>query len=277
MICSLLSFLTNVLHVIVPEKIRFALAARLVSKYRFSYIIEDSLGVLSKRLPEDNFAFMVKTGRSCDAVEMMEQLTPSLTPGSLCFDIGANIGITTVWMAKRAGKVYAFEPEPSNLARFRDHMRLNRVDNVVLASCAVSNHEGEATFHLTQSYGHHSLGEVRTSPITGHITVPLITVDNYCEKQKIERINFMKIDVEGFELEVLQGAEQMLRQQRIDLVVFEVSPDILTALSKQAAHLYDLLTESGYCVSKLNRQPVSREHFLSLRNNADFLAFPNRL
>ena len=276
MICSLLSFLTAVLHRILPEKIRFALAARLVGKYRFSYIIEDSLGILSKRLPEDNFAFMVKTGQSCDAVEMMEQLTPLLTPGSVCFDIGANIGITTVWMARHTGKVYAYEPEPSNQARFRDHMRLNRVDNAVLEPCAVSDHEGEAIFHLTRSYGHHSLGEVRTSPITGHITVPLIKIDAYCEKEKIDHIRFMKIDVEGFELEVLRGAEQMLRRQRIDLVVFEVSPDILSALSRKAAGLYDFLTDLGYGVCRLNREPVTREQFVSLRNNADFLALPNR-
>ena len=274
MICSLLTFVTAVLHRILPEKIRFALAAGLVRKYRFSYIIEDGLGILSKRLPDDNFAFLVKSGQSCDAVDMMEQLTPSLEGAAVCFDIGANIGITTVWMARHARKVYAFEPEPSNLVRFREHMRLNRVDNVSLEPSAVSDHEGKATFNLTASYGHHSLGKVRTSPITGTIEVDLITVDSYCRSHNIEQIHFMKIDVEGFELEVLQGARQMLEGRKITLVVFEVSPEILAALSKQSVAIYDFLREAGYRICGLNNEPVDRHAFASLKANADFLAFP---
>ena len=271
---SLFYYLTSLLRKILPEKIQFELAAGMVRKYHFSYIVKDKLDILSQRAPEDNFAYIVKSGQSCDAVPLMDALTPAISGKSLCMDIGANIGITTVWMACNAGKVIAFEPEPANIARFNINIELNRKENIILEKYAVSDHKGEAVFHITDSYGHHSLGKVNTSKITGSLKVPLTTIDSYCAENAIDNIGFIKIDVEGFEEEVIKGGKSMLSSKKIDIIAFETSPSILKGLKKETTAVYDILNECGYVVCNLNRKPVTRKEIEGLNENADYIAFP---
>jgi FkbM family methyltransferase len=131
--------------------------------------------------------------------------------GTVVYDVGANVGIYSLLASSRtgpSGKVYAFEPLERNVQYLRRHMSLNRAQNCVILQTAVSNLEGTRQFS-GDSEGF-SMG--RLSP-KGEILVPSTTIDNciYGEK-KLPPPNFLKIDVEGAEMELLLGGSRALAE-----------------------------------------------------------------
>ncbi len=129
-------------------------------------------------------------------------------PGDVVYDIGAHYGYYTLLASKlvgKSGKVIAFEPSPANLARLYRHIQLNHRGNVQVLELAVSDHEGTARF------------ETRTGSGVGHLAadgpleVKLTALDL---RHDLPTPNVMKIDVEGAEVGVLEGAKSLLQCAR---------------------------------------------------------------
>lgn len=119
-------------------------------------------------------------------------------------DIGANVGIWTVLLAShpKVNRVIAFEPSPSNLSFLRHNISVNGVENkVTIVEAAVSDTTGTAFFSSEGSGATMRLAE------SGSFSVSTVTVD---EKTQNEKIGLIKIDVEGFEPAVLDGAWQTI-------------------------------------------------------------------
>jgi FkbM family methyltransferase len=169
-------------------------------------------------------------------------------PGTVAFDIGANIGVFTVAMARRvggSGKVFAFEPTP----RLRDTLirvlRLNGVaDQVQVRAEAVGGRIGEAEFYDT---GH--LGAVANSLVARadarHYTVAVTTVDATRHAERVGRVAAIKIDVEGAEVEVLRGAEQTLAEDK-PAINLGVHPKAIRAAGENLESLWHLIVPHGY-------------------------------
>ncbi len=125
-------------------------------------------------------------------------------PGDVVYDIGAHFGYYTLLGSKiagRSGRVIAFEPSPSNLARLYRHIELNRCTNVKVLELAVSDHEGTAHF------------ETRTGSGVGHLAAdgPLeVKLTSLDALKDLPAPNVMKIDVEGAEVQVLRGMRAIL-------------------------------------------------------------------
>jgi FkbM family methyltransferase len=126
--------------------------------------------------------------------------------GSVLLDVGANIGIFSLAAAKRFPdtRIYAFEPSPEAYSRLVRNLELNNMVNVkpvkraVYSSCSVVGFsKGSST----------SLGSVIDS---GALLVHAVTLDDFCSKKAIDKIDLIKIDVEGAEVEVLRGAQKTL-------------------------------------------------------------------
>ncbi len=135
---------------------------------------------------------------------------------SVMIDIGAHRGTYTDHMAKRAKKVYAFEPDPDNAKELRVVMS-NRL-NVEVIEMAVSNHNGTSLLMIhQQNPGAHSIHEPLDGLIFGHtlensVEVKTTTLDKWCKSNKIKQVDFIKIDVEAHEAEVLEGAKETLKK-----------------------------------------------------------------
>jgi FkbM family methyltransferase len=127
-------------------------------------------------------------------------------------DIGANIGLSVILLARKVAQVIAYEPSPTNLKHLRNNLALNGVTNVKVIGAAVSAEPGELRFHLARmgaglhvvALGHVDKGHIST------VAVPAIRLDD----EALPPISFMKIDVEGHEPDVLAGARALLARDR---------------------------------------------------------------
>lgn len=165
--------------------------------------------------------------------------------GFTVIDVGGNVGQTALAMAKKvgdSGKVISFEPYPATVKRFKKNLELNQdIKNIRLENYALGDFDGSISLFqdcVTNSGGNRVLYS-DTENHVGVERVPATTLDSYLAKEKsITGVDLIKIDVEGFEMSVLRGAEQTLLKYKPKLVV-EVDDKNLT---KQGATTDDLVT-----------------------------------
>jgi FkbM family methyltransferase len=145
--------------------------------------------------------------------------------GRTMLDVGANAGFHALTAGLFFRRVIAFEPTPATAARLERNIMLSALRHIDVKRCALSNREGEATFAINDRHcGANRLGEERLAPTGGSITVPLRTLDGMANE--IGRVDFIKIDVEGHECEVLEGARKTVEQDRPLLFVEFNRPDL---------------------------------------------------
>jgi FkbM family methyltransferase len=151
-------------------------------------------------------------GGGFERVEL-EEASQLARPATTAIDVGANVGLHTVVLARAVGpggKVLAFEPEPSNLSRLRDNVRRNGLNNVEIHPFALADRAGAAVLHLASDGLYHSIGAIYEGGIGRDIRVPTQTLDAVWKSAGCPMVSFVKIDTEGTELIVLQGAELLL-------------------------------------------------------------------
>jgi len=145
--------------------------------------------------------------------------------GDVVFDIGAYVGDTALWFSKAVGshgKVYAFEPEPRNFAKLKANLERNKVTNVIPLQLALSENEGEMQVATGGS------SSTITQAGTG-TSVKVTTIDRFVETNKISQVDFIKMDVEGHELKVLEGAHETIKtfKPSLALSVYHRGDDLI--------------------------------------------------
>jgi len=157
--------------------------------------------------------------------ETRELLIAILGPGMVMLDVGAYVGQFTL-VASRAARgamrVFAVEPTPTVFRQLRKNVHANKCINVTCIEAALSDRPGKATFYcFPRSHDQNSLRPLQSS--TAHsIEVAVETVDGIAEQYHVDRIDLIKVDVEGNELAVLNGAKRVLQRFK-PLVIVEVS------------------------------------------------------
>ncbi|MGB6430239.1 MAG: FkbM family methyltransferase [Candidatus Acidiferrales bacterium] len=176
-------------------------------------------------------------------------------------DGGANIGYSTSIFAARLGskgKIHSFEPDPRAFCELQKNVRVwedrGQCGPFVLHHAALGARTGTATLHVPESSGWNGgRARIETTPIAepgSRLEVNLVSLDEVFRSG--ERISVVKLDLEGFELDALMGMEQMLRERRIDHIVFEEFGDF-------PAPTHEFLRKAGYSVFGLE------SHFLGLK------------
>ncbi|WP_422928153.1 FkbM family methyltransferase [Singulisphaera sp. PoT] len=210
-----------------------------------------------------------------------------LRPGMTVVDVGANHGLFSFEAAHLTGptgRIHAFEPTPSTRALLQSNFDANGVTTVKVFSVAVSDAPGMAKLRVHRELS--GLNTLATKDITWNqgtlhadeiVEVPVTTLDDHAAREGLSHIDFLKIDVEGFELSVIRGARKLLKSKSIDMVMVEigdvtcenagVSPmDLLNEFHSLGYHLYGI-SETG----EINHQV---ESFPSTTFSANFLALP---
>ncbi len=171
----------------------------------------------------------------------------------LVVDVGAALGATAVPFSKKASVVYAFEPQQDNFLFLLDQIKIRRLKNIKTYNSAVSNFNGTASFYNRESHGIHSLGIHNKGKTLSSSQVNVVKLDDFWKEKINQQIGLLKIDVEGFEADVLEGSTYLLENNKIDAIIFEFSPrihklrgiDIDAPIQILKKYNYDLFTTDG--------------------------------
>jgi FkbM family methyltransferase len=157
-------------------------------------------------------------------VQAIDFVLKSLKPGAVFVDIGANIGAFTLPAARkvgRTGRVIAVEPSPRIFPYLERNVALNELSNVRLIQCAAFNRDGETVPFYEAPVDHFGMGSLGAQFYDHPVTIPCHTLDHILNDQRVEKVDVIKVDVEGFEAAVFQGTNKLLTCDDPPLVLFE--------------------------------------------------------
>ena len=156
-----------------------------------------------------------------DLVALIVGLLP---PSGVFVDAGANIGLISFAIAacRQDVSIFAFEPDEANAAEWAHNATLNP-PTARLERLALGAEPGVAELVRGSESGHSHIAV----PEEHGSSVSVVTLDSYADSMHLEQIDVLKVDVEGFEPLVLQGAQRLLKQQRIDAIICEMNDPVL--------------------------------------------------
>jgi FkbM family methyltransferase len=182
----------------------------------------------------------------------IEPFVSALPPDAIVLDIGANIGVWTRLLSAHctAGQVYAFEPSPTTFRRLEKNCGMRR--NVTCVSCALGAKNGTVQFSGEEVDP--KLRSIQNETAGSGIEVTSRRLDDWVRDNRITRIDFVKIDVEGFEEDALMPSLEVLERFRPTLC-FEFVPEFAAIRSSYGGtHLIPSLRRLGYHVCRLDKQ-----------------------
>jgi FkbM family methyltransferase len=180
-------------------------------------------------------------------------IVAALKPGMTAIDVGANFGYHTFRMAKAVGsggKVIAIEPTAWAYNKLQRNVALNDFMNIAPLKLGISDTDlGPTEVSFQSSY--------RLDGARANVTevVPLLTLDTITKTYNVGCIDFIKIDVDGFEGKVIRGARQTLKAYR-PVLFFEISPSLMANNGDDANELIDTLLKLGYALKTDAAEPV---------------------
>ena len=152
-------------------------------------------------------------------------VTRCIEPGDVAFDIGANIGIYSLLLSKLVGSqgsVFCFEPNTSVYQSLERAMNRTGRNNASIINAALGAEPGSLMLSVPPgNVGAGSLINTFNIPASEQYLVPVLTLDLFVAQHGIDRIDFIKMDVEGFEQHVLDGATMVIKNLRPTIIVFE--------------------------------------------------------
>ena len=200
-----------------------------------------------------------------------------IKPGDMVIDAGAHKGEWSELVLEHTANnctLYSFEPVPHFFNQLCDVLETR-------AQCVLSALGNQHTEHLMHYYYEESEGcsslfnrKVLNDIPVKKIMVPVTTLDSFCETNAIDSIQFLKIDTEGSEWDVLQGAHQLISAQKINVIQFEYGgtyPDAEITLKQ----VYDYLTEQKYTIFRITADGLI--HIPAWRNELENFHLSNYL
>tara|TARA_Y100000768_G_C23962839_1_gene676296 strand:+ start:417 stop:1235 length:819 start_codon:yes stop_codon:yes gene_type:complete len=183
-----------------------------------------------------------------------------LNEGDVYFDIGANVGVFSIYPAKRFDdiKVFSFEPEASNLAYLKENIIENKIsDKVMIYGLGISDCVGLSKLHLqdllagsamhTEDQNDIELSAEGKKPILWSEGIYTVSLDYFCEELNLMP-NVIKIDTDGNESKILMGAKNILKNPLLKAILVETPED-------QIVECHSILIESGF---KLQEHPFKK-------------------
>ena len=204
-------------------------------------------------------------------------LLSGISSGAVVWDVGANVGTYTCLMASVAGesgKVYAFEPNPIACQQLRKHCLMNAAMNVEVFELALGDQVSRMDFAVETGFtpGGHVIQKETLADGGEVFTVSLVTGDSMVTQGRSEIPDVIKVDVEGYELEVLKGMRSTLAHPQCKTVICEVHFGALA----QRGHAFvpleiqSFLRDAGFCSLKW----IDRSHLLAQKSRCPIEASP---
>jgi FkbM family methyltransferase len=214
---------------------------------------------------------------------VVRYLRYSVQTGMVCLDIGANVGFYSLLLANKvgaSGKVIAFEPTAKIFEILQQNITQNNLKNVAAEQLALYNYDGFIQFHEgpPQFDVYNTIGQINhpdaMSQSFNANRIPCMRLDSYVASHKLNQIDLIKIDVEGAELFVLQGMEQMLAENPNLIILFEFTDHTTCGFDYSARDIINWLRAKGYQLFGIN----SKGRLVDLQlENSDFEKWQNHM
>lgn len=208
--------------------------------------------------------------------EMLDQWLYYAANAEIVFDVGANSGIYGI-AAKAAqprSQIYAFEPTPEMAQLLRVNAELNRLENFDVVEVAVADRTGTAALHRWR-------GEIGDNEGMNYITlngndtserVKVTSIDAFCRRHAISRIDLLKLDIQGQEHRALNGARQILMERRVGTIFLELNWAEGAPEDCPARQSLAILEEAGYQFSAIGGEPELDPRGAAIRSHSDVVA-----
>ncbi|HPQ08427.1 MAG TPA: FkbM family methyltransferase [Bacteroidia bacterium] len=182
--------------------------------------------------------------------------------GQIVMDIGANIGSTSLFIAQKigsTGKVFSFEPDKYNFIQLSKNISLNKFKNIEIFNYGLGNIKGEFKLYIstTDNRGGNRIIADTNYNNKEYSIIHVERLDDFVEKNNISKIDLIKIDVEGYEYNVLIGAEKVIRKNKPVLFI-ELDDNNLKQQGHSASLLISFLEKNNYrIVNSLTNKTIS--------------------
>lgn len=182
--------------------------------------------------------------------EVVQIAQTVLEPGGVLLDVGANAGYVTITGAQLvgpSGRVLAVEPQPPMLQLLRENVAQNSFSQVTIFPNAISQNRGTARFSIATDPGLSRLTAAKCEAMTEdrQVDVETLRLDDVVSESGVDRVDLLKMDIEGYELEALKSGPVLLSDYR-PACVLEVNRYSLGAAGGSAEELRQLFIRTGY-------------------------------
>jgi FkbM family methyltransferase len=224
-------------YFIIPKKER---VIRVFNDFRYHFT---QFGYITRVLYSKSHIAKTKYGFEYKTFEAFEKY---LKQGDIVIDIGANVGVYSLLSSSlvgEKGQVIAFEPSKITFDALNENIHLNRCKNISSHQLALSNTEGVIRFGAVENDAMNFI-DINNSNNIGE-QVPMNTLDNFVQNHKIERIDFIKIDIEGAELLCFEGSKNTLTKMR-PIILMECNENWCKRFGHSVFDVLAFLNSLGY-------------------------------
>ena len=190
----------------------------------------------------------------------------TLKEGDIFIDAGSNIGLMSLYASKfvgKSGSVYSFEPMPSTFEILKNNITLNGIENIHPFCLALGSGKSKANiYHHNENRGSASL--IMPSESADGFITEVVSLEVFLEEKNINKIDMLKIDVEGWELEVLKGATGILESKDPPIVCVEYS-NLHPVESGKLLDIYLYLKKLDYKIFKLKKGKGAISELLEIK------------
>jgi FkbM family methyltransferase len=196
-------------------------------------------------------------------------LRKTLTSGDVAVDVGANIGIYTQLLSRWVGPtglVHSFEPSPENFGRLQS--ATHKLANVRLSQSAVGESSRKTTLYVSDKLNVDHRAYLPEGDSRHTVPIQMIALDDYFKPG--ERVDLIKMDVQGYELHALRGASRVLADNPGIKVLFEFWPYGLKQAGANWTELIGVLKENGKRIQQVSREGLTDYDFGSANESEDW-------
>ncbi len=234
-----------------------------------------------------NFNIIVNTKNYIDAciyymgdyeTYLKTQFNNLIKQGDIVLDVGANIGFHTMYFAElvgKQGKVFAFEPIPINYHALQENLKLNEFSQIITVNKALGDINSSLNIHIDENKTNPGAFNLLESGIKNTV-IECVRGDDFLKTNGIDKVDFIKIDVEGYELEVLKGLMESIKSM-MPIIIFEYDDLYQSKLNANSKSILHFLIGLNYGLYKIDgygkRSDLNIDEALS---SLEVLAIPNK-
>jgi len=273
----MINFLKKVsYHPFIIKTIRFFHLRPILRKFYYYWACPKN-SILQLKIDKIDAEFYVRTPdelRLAESVSgewgeqrILKKLISNLDLGDIVYDVGANIGIYTVILAKAVGnngKVVAFEPEKESFERLQENVKINNLNNVQIIRKALGDKNSDGKLYIGNTTGNFSLVKMYEEGIN-YQKVEIIRGDEFVKAENLPIPKLVKIDVEGYEYSALVGLRGTLIHPDCKIICCEVHPSLFPEGITEEKVL-DLIKSFGFLKMDTFKRPFSAYHVIAYKN-----------